>query len=160
VNLAAWATCTRLCGWTCTRTQNTDNVITGETDPNAPAADQITISVGDDDHAVIVFSTGWGDGIYSTRIGRTTDGDVACFLTDFKALPTKDDGPSRLSSPTAALLRLAAPAGRYAVQEPHRHDLAVTETIEDVLLALPVCMTNPVCVRWWGGCRGLRSRFR
>ncbi|MCX4429428.1 DUF4241 domain-containing protein [Streptomyces mirabilis] len=50
----------------------------------------ITMSVGDDEHAVVVFSTGWGDGDYPTWIGRTADGDVACFLTDFQVLADED----------------------------------------------------------------------
>nr|WSZ97701.1 DUF4241 domain-containing protein [Streptomyces sp. NBC_00857] len=60
-------------------------------DPRIPATDPITMPVGDDDHALIAFSTGWGDGSYSTWIGRTADGDVACFLTDFEVLPEEDD---------------------------------------------------------------------
>jgi hypothetical protein len=58
---------------------------------SVPECAPITMSVGDDDHAVIVFSTGWGDGGYSTWIGRTAGGDIACFLTDFEILP--DDDP-------------------------------------------------------------------
>ncbi|MFJ1745859.1 DUF4241 domain-containing protein [Streptomyces sp. NPDC088116] len=60
-------------------------------DPRIPATDPITMSVGDDDHALVAFSTGWGDGSYSTWIGRTAGGDVACFLTDFEVLPEEDD---------------------------------------------------------------------
>jgi hypothetical protein len=48
-----------------------------------PVDDPIVMPVGEDSHAVIVFSTGWGDGTYATWIGRTAAGDVACFLTDF-----------------------------------------------------------------------------
>ncbi|RMB84759.1 DUF4241 domain-containing protein [Streptomyces shenzhenensis] len=71
--------------------------------PQAPASSvpecaAITMSVGDDDHAVIVFRTGWGDGDYPTWIGRTIDGDVACFLTDFHVL--LDDG---CSTPSAGM---------------------------------------------------------
>ncbi|MEU1306328.1 DUF4241 domain-containing protein [Streptomyces shenzhenensis] len=69
--------------------------------PQAPASSvpecaTITMSVGDEDHAVIVFRTGWGDGDYPTWIGRTIDGDVACFLTDFQVL--LDDGCSMPSA--------------------------------------------------------------
>ncbi|MEU6611971.1 DUF4241 domain-containing protein [Streptomyces shenzhenensis] len=71
--------------------------------PQAPASSvpecaAISMSVGDDAHAVIVFRTGWGDGDYPTWIGRTVDGDVACLLTDFQVL--LDDG---CSTPSAGM---------------------------------------------------------
>ncbi|AEW99823.1 DUF4241 domain-containing protein [Streptantibioticus cattleyicolor] len=66
-----------------------------EDDAGAPGPkrtpDPVTLAVEDDGHAVVVFSTGWGDGVYPTWIGRTADGDVACFLTDFDALFDEDD---------------------------------------------------------------------
>jgi hypothetical protein len=35
---------------------------------------------------LIAFSSGWGDGSYPTWIGRTTDGEVACFIADMLVL--------------------------------------------------------------------------
>jgi Protein of unknown function (DUF4241) len=32
---------------------------------------------------VVAFSTGGGDGSYPTWIGRTAQGDITCFATDF-----------------------------------------------------------------------------
>ena len=36
-----------------------------------------------DEPAVVAFSAGGGDGTYLTWVGRTADGGVACFVTDF-----------------------------------------------------------------------------
>jgi hypothetical protein len=67
-------------------------------DPSAPAGsvpqavdDPVTMEVGGDEHGLVVFSTGWGDGTYPTWIGRTAGGDVACFLTDFQVLSDEDE---------------------------------------------------------------------
>ncbi|MFJ4685674.1 DUF4241 domain-containing protein [Streptomyces sp. NPDC091377] len=38
-------------------------------------------------HTVAAFTSGWGDGAYPTWIGRTTAGEVTCFLTDFLVAP-------------------------------------------------------------------------
>ena len=38
-------------------------------------------------HNLVAFSSGWGDGVYPTWIGRTTDGDVACLVTEFFVIP-------------------------------------------------------------------------
>lgn len=54
-------------------------------------AEPVTVPVRDHEHAVVVFTTGWGDGIYDTWIGRTADGDIACFLSDFEALPDMEE---------------------------------------------------------------------
>jgi uncharacterized protein DUF4241 len=35
---------------------------------------------------LIAFSSGWGDGAYPTWIGRTTSGDIACFIADMLVL--------------------------------------------------------------------------
>jgi hypothetical protein len=35
---------------------------------------------------LIAFPSGWGDGAYPTWIGRTTDGEVACFVADMLVL--------------------------------------------------------------------------
>lgn len=50
-----------------------------------------TLSDDEDRPFLAVFSSGGGDGYYPTWVGRTADGEVACFLTDFFIL--KDDEP-------------------------------------------------------------------
>lgn len=35
---------------------------------------------------LIAFASGWGDGAYPTWIGRTADGEVACFVADMLVL--------------------------------------------------------------------------
>ena len=40
---------------------------------------------------VIVFSTGFGDGLYSTWIGYSEDGDIACVVTDFDIVFEDDE---------------------------------------------------------------------
>ncbi|MEW2545860.1 DUF4241 domain-containing protein [Streptomyces sp. NPDC047002] len=67
--------------------------------PDAGCA-PVTLSVGGDEHAVVVFRTGWGDGDYPTWIGRTARGDVACFLTDFGVL--SDDAETELDPAESA----------------------------------------------------------
>ncbi|MFF7335128.1 DUF4241 domain-containing protein [Streptomyces sp. NPDC008150] len=52
--------------------------------------DPLTLAVGNDPTAVVAFSTGWGDGVYATWIGRTANDEVACFLTDFVDLDEDD----------------------------------------------------------------------
>jgi hypothetical protein len=36
---------------------------------------------------VYVVGSGWGDGVYATYIGRTEDGRIASFVTDFRVIP-------------------------------------------------------------------------
>ena len=36
---------------------------------------------------VYVVGSGWGDGVYATYVGRTEDGRIATFLTDFRVIP-------------------------------------------------------------------------
>ncbi|AEV83937.1 hypothetical protein ACWT_2504 [Actinoplanes sp. SE50] len=36
---------------------------------------------------LIMAESGWGDGFYPTYVGRTADGEVACFVTDFLVVP-------------------------------------------------------------------------
>lgn len=36
---------------------------------------------------VYVVGSGWGDGVYATYVGRTTDGRIASFVTDFRVIP-------------------------------------------------------------------------
>jgi hypothetical protein len=36
---------------------------------------------------VFVVGSGWGDGAYATYVGRTDDGRVTSFVTDFRVVP-------------------------------------------------------------------------
>ncbi|GAA2861336.1 hypothetical protein Acy02nite_57840 [Actinoplanes cyaneus] len=36
---------------------------------------------------VYVVGSGWGDGAYATYVGRTEDGRIASFVTDFRVIP-------------------------------------------------------------------------
>jgi hypothetical protein len=36
---------------------------------------------------VYVVGSGWGDGVYATHVGRTEDGRIASFVTDFRVMP-------------------------------------------------------------------------
>ncbi|MEU8609553.1 DUF4241 domain-containing protein [Actinoplanes sp. NPDC048791] len=36
---------------------------------------------------VYVVGSGWGDGVYATYVGRTADGRIAGFVTDFRVIP-------------------------------------------------------------------------
>jgi hypothetical protein len=36
---------------------------------------------------VYVVRSGWGDGVYATYVGRTEDGRIASFVTDFRVIP-------------------------------------------------------------------------
>lgn len=36
---------------------------------------------------VHVVGSGWGDGVYATYVGRTADGRIASFVTDFRVVP-------------------------------------------------------------------------
>lgn len=40
-------------------------------------------------HEIVAFSSGWGDGAYPTWVGRTGDGHVACFVTEFAVVPVE-----------------------------------------------------------------------
>lgn len=42
-------------------------------------------------HSMAVFPSGWGDGSYPTWIGRTAGNEVACFVTEFFAVPDARD---------------------------------------------------------------------
>ncbi len=54
--------------------------------PPAPAAiDAITDEATEAN--VITVSSGWGDGIYPTFVGRAADGHVTAFVTDFMVIP-------------------------------------------------------------------------
>jgi hypothetical protein len=36
---------------------------------------------------VYVVESGWGDGVYATYVGRTEDGRITSFITDFQVVP-------------------------------------------------------------------------
>ena len=38
---------------------------------------------------LIAFQSGWGDGSYPVWIGRSADGEVACFVADMLLLTNK-----------------------------------------------------------------------
>ena len=43
-------------------------------------------------HNLVAFSSGWGDGVYPTWIGRTGTGEVACLVTEFFVIPDDRSG--------------------------------------------------------------------
>jgi len=45
------------------------------------------VTAPDTGHNLVAFSSGWGDGVYPTWIGRTATGEVTCFVTDFFVAP-------------------------------------------------------------------------
>jgi hypothetical protein len=56
--------------------------------PDDPIEAVITKVVDDDTAAnVYVVGSGWGDGAYATYVGRTKDGRIAGFVTDFRVIP-------------------------------------------------------------------------
>ncbi|GAA3742225.1 DUF4241 domain-containing protein [Streptomyces tremellae] len=82
----------------------------------------VTVPVDGDEHAMVVFRTGWGDGDYPTWIGRTARGDVACFLTDFGILTddveTEKGPPESAGAEEAVRKRQAgAPHGARALRQ-------------------------------------------
>ncbi|PZG02841.1 DUF4241 domain-containing protein [Micromonospora deserti] len=56
--------------------------------PEAPVPGLITAVLDEATGAnVVTVSSGWGDGCYGTWIGRTADGRVTSFVTDFMVVP-------------------------------------------------------------------------
>ncbi|MEV2237477.1 DUF4241 domain-containing protein [Micromonospora sp. NPDC049891] len=56
--------------------------------PDDPVDAVITTVVDEPTGAnVHVVGSGWGDGVYATYVGRTADGRVASFVTDFRVVP-------------------------------------------------------------------------
>ena len=51
------------------------------------AAGVVTLTAPDSGHNLVAFSSGWGDGVYPTWIGRTATGEVACLVTEFFVIP-------------------------------------------------------------------------
>ena len=56
--------------------------------PDDPV-DAVIAAVVDErtDANVYVVGSGWGDGVYATYVGRTEDGRIASFVTDFRVVP-------------------------------------------------------------------------
>lgn len=69
---------------------------------------------------VVLVTSGWGDGVYPTFVGRTAAGPVASFVIDFQVVP--DDPPPAPSSPGDGL-PAAEPLTRLRriLQFPGRH---------------------------------------
>lgn len=57
---------------------------------SVPDCAPVTMPVGGNEHALVMFGTGSGDGTYPTWIGRNANGDITCFLTDFQILTDED----------------------------------------------------------------------
>lgn len=76
---------------------------------SVPDCAPVTMSVGDNEHALVMFNTGWGDGNYPTWIGRAADGAIACFLTDFQVLADEDDDQEAVCDAQAMGNRIPAP---------------------------------------------------
>ena len=49
---------------------------------------------------LVAYHSGWGDGSYPVWIGRTADGEVACFVADMLVL---HGGVEELAEPAGAL---------------------------------------------------------
>ncbi|RUL95083.1 DUF4241 domain-containing protein [Verrucosispora sp. FIM060022] len=55
---------------------------------SGPVVAQLAVVVEERTGAnVYVVGSGWGDGVYATYIGRTAEGDMASFVTDFRVVP-------------------------------------------------------------------------
>lgn len=74
-----------------------------ETDYTAAA----TLTDDEDRPLLVVFSSGGGDGHYPTWVGRTAEGEVACFLTDFFILT--EDGKSSGDGPPGTVILPRSP---------------------------------------------------
>ncbi|GAA1858587.1 DUF4241 domain-containing protein [Asanoa iriomotensis] len=58
--------------------------------PDDPVEAVIVVVADEDTGAnVYVVGSGWGDGAYATYVGRTADGRITSFVTDFSVLPTE-----------------------------------------------------------------------
>ncbi|MEU7292804.1 DUF4241 domain-containing protein [Streptomyces exfoliatus] len=51
---------------------------------NSPSFPTAFVAEGENGHNIAVFTSGWGDGLYATWIGRDAEGEVVCFVTDFR----------------------------------------------------------------------------
>jgi hypothetical protein len=66
--------------------------------------DNITAELSDPESGanLIAFDSGWGDGLYPTWIGRTSSGDLACFVADMLLLHGIVSSFTRGTGPAAA----------------------------------------------------------
>ncbi len=55
----------------------------------------IALSLEDSGYGIVAFTSGFGDGMYPTWIGRTATGDVSSFVTEFFIVPQEGRGPIR-----------------------------------------------------------------
>lgn len=78
------------------------------TDYTAPA----TLTDEEGMPLLVAFSSGGGDGLFPTWVGRTADGEVACFLTDFFVLTGKEEEPPLGDIPVDAVIAQRSPATR------------------------------------------------
>ncbi|MFF3211560.1 DUF4241 domain-containing protein [Streptomyces sp. NPDC002886] len=55
---------------------------------------EVFLATGPDGGTLAGFTSGWGDGVYPTWVGRDEAGEVTCFLTDFFVVPPADGAPA------------------------------------------------------------------
>lgn len=84
--------------------------------PLAPVPGLVSAVVDEPTGANLVLVTsGWGDGVYPTFIGRTAHGEVGCFVIDFAVVPQQDPPAERPTDPAddGAAGPSAAPRRRW-----------------------------------------------
>ncbi|MFD2415316.1 DUF4241 domain-containing protein [Amycolatopsis pigmentata] len=87
------------------------------TDYTAPA----TLTDEEGRPLVVAFSSGGGDGHYPTWVGRTADGEVACFLTDFFVLTGHESSSSDVPADAVIAQRSpTTPLPRSPIQSSER----------------------------------------
>jgi hypothetical protein len=101
----------------------------GETDSTAPG----TLTDHEGRPLLVTFSAGGGDGHYPTWVGRTAEGEVACFLTDFLILKgDENDGDNGDDEP---------PSGNragYALSDVAQgHEMRAGQTLRQQALTSP-----------------------
>ncbi|MBB5802276.1 hypothetical protein F4560_002044 [Saccharothrix ecbatanensis] len=57
-----------------------------ETVVGIPAGETVEVREPESGATLVAFGSGWGDGAYPTWVGRTADGDIACFVADMLVL--------------------------------------------------------------------------
>jgi hypothetical protein len=82
------------------------------------------------DPVVVAFSSGGGDGVYPTWVGRTAGGEVACLLTDFFLLPGEDAGEEETGE--------QAPAPDFRLSDfAQGHEMRIGQTLRRQSLTSP-----------------------